>query len=511
MTVDFISLAVITLAAFLCPLFAAAIPGKPISETVFLLIVGMVCGPHVLGLVSLSDAVDLLSELGLAFLFLLAGYEIDPKSVIGPDGKRGLATWCVSIVAAFGAVSLWPAFSVNSIDGIAVAIALTTTAIGTLLPILEEREILPTRIGQEVVSYGTWGELAPVLAMTLLLSTRAEWRTILVLVVFLALAVLVAVVPKRARDAGGRVFRFVQNNAETNSQMLVRTVTMLLVGLTALAEIFDLDIVLGAFAAGFILRYVIPEGSEAMEGKLRAIGYGFFIPLFFIVSGAKIDVTAIAANPVLLVVFIALLLVVRALPIYLSLTTSAATRDLGFNEKLTIALYCTTALPLIVAVTTVAVNAGAMTQATSSVLVAAGGITVLLMPLLASLTVRAANADLTGAAREIKEDPHRTAQILRQHRKLELQRHQAAKRAKAEGRAHGAVLGLTEEEMLMLEVNESGERTEREEHGARPVRHRGKARAHEASGAAKDADGPTAADEPDEASASSDAKPPKTS
>lgn len=420
---DLTSLAFITALAFLCPLVAQSIPGKPVSETVFLLIAGMVAGPHLAGIVSTSDAIALLSDLGLGLLFLLAGYEIDPGNLTGRQGRRGLATWGVTLALAFAAVVAWPAFSAFDADGIAVAIALTTTAIGTLLPILQERGALDTPVGRAVLAYGTWGELCPILAMTLLLSTRSEWRTVLILLAFLAIAVAAAVIPKKARAAGGYVYRLIERNADTNSQMIVRAVMVLLVGLTAVSAVFDLDIVLGAFAAGFVLRYVLPEGSQLLEGKVSALGYGFFIPLFFIVSGARIDMGAVLDQPLLLAVFIALLVLVRAVPIFVALTTDPVDRALPVNARLTVAIYCTTALPLIVAVTTVAVAAGAMAQGTASVLVAAGGITVLIMPLLASLTLRTIDAEPVAAAREIRREPRRIGPILRDHYRLQRERH----------------------------------------------------------------------------------------
>ena len=112
---------------------------------------------------------------------------------------------------------------------------------------------------------------------------------------------------------------------------------------------------LGAFAAGFILRYLISQGNETMEMKRNAIAYGFLVPLFFVVSGAKVDVRAIGAEPELLGLFILLLLFVRALPIFVGLSTGRESRTMDVRERLTVAFYCTTALPIIVAVTIVAV------------------------------------------------------------------------------------------------------------------------------------------------------------
>ena len=445
MVVDLVSLAIIAFIAFICPIICKLIPNKAVPETVLLLGAGALAGPHVLNVVQVTDATSLLSDLGLAFLFLLAGYEISPKNLTGAEGKRGAATWAVTFVIAFLVVVAWPSFSVFSVDGMAVAIALTTTALGTLLPILQERGLMDTRIGNEILAYGTWGELLPVLAMTLLLSTRAKWETMLILLAFIAIALLAAAVPKLTERVGGWMYRFVIENANTNSQMLVRTVNLLLIGLTAVSALFDLDIVLGAFAAGFIMRYLIPDGNPTLEMKHSAMAYGFFIPLFFVISGAKIDVTAIAANPELLLVFIALLLFVRALPIFVSLSLGKTSRDMTVPERLTVAFYCTTALPIIVAVTTVAVSAGAMGQDTASVLVAAGGITVFIMPLLASLTAHSVNADLGGALREIRETPRAVGHILAEHHRRERELHRQLKaRLRSAGLGHGDVFDLTE-------------------------------------------------------------------
>lgn len=438
MTVDLISLALIALVAAACPIVAKLIPNKLIPETVFLLIAGALLGPNMAHAIVLTDAVGLLSDLGLAFLFLLAGYEINPKSLTGGQGKRGLVTWCVSMALAFLVVRVAGLLSENEIEAVAVAIALTTTALGTLIPILKERELTGTRVGESILAYGTWGELCPVLAMALLLSTRAEWKTVLILLAFVALCIVAAVVPAKAKKAGHKLFHFLTANAEGTSQTMMRSVVLLLVGLVALSAAFDLDIVLGAFAAGFVLRYIIPEGDHALEHKLDGVAYGFLIPIFFVVSGAKIDLAAVFEQPALLVGFILLLLLVRAVPIFAALTTGKDTRDISTHNRLTIALYCTTALPIIVAVTSVAVSANAMPQETASVLVAAGAITVFLMPLLGTLTYRVADAKPIEAVKEITRNPRDIGDILREHWELErmLARKEALERlaARREGR-----------------------------------------------------------------------------
>lgn len=153
-----------------------------------------------------------------------------------------------------------------------------------------------------------------------------------------------------------------------------------------LAFLFQLDVVLGAFAAGFILRFVTPNGNHTLNLKLEGVGYGFLIPVFFVVSGASIDVKAVVANPALPITFIIMLPLVRAVPIFVATTLDHRVNPLDPQDKLTVSLYCTTALPLIVAVTSLVVQGGTMHQTTASTLVAAGAVTVFLMPLLGGLT-----------------------------------------------------------------------------------------------------------------------------
>lgn len=435
MQADLVSLFMITAAAVVCPIITSLVPKRMIPETVFLLIAGMVLGPNVGNIVQSDIAISLLSDLGLGFLFLLAGYEIDVRDLSGKGGRSGLRTWFVSFVVALAIAIPLGIWRNNILGGLAVALILTTTAYGTLVPILQSNGFTrETPIGRGVVEYGVWGELCPVLAMALLLSTRATWITMLLLAVFIAVAVLAGVISKKLSSEGSKLDRFIKDNSETNSQMSVRFVVMLMVGLVTLSSLFALDVVLGAFAAGFVLRVIIPKGDTSLEHKLDGLGYGFFIPLFFITSGMKINPAGVVGEPILLVIFILSLLLIRTIPIFVSCSLRKDMKDVDPRSKGAIALYCTTALPLIVAVTSVAVTAGAMSQETASVLIAAGGVTVLLMPVLASVVLHTIDADLGKAAREIANDPRSTIKVLKKHRQLERERNtQHRHRRKASG------------------------------------------------------------------------------
>ena len=390
----------IALCAVVAPIVAGLVPRKLVPEVVLLLIGGMLIGPHVLGLAVDGPEIGLLSELGLGMLFLLAGYEIDTDELTGRGGRRALVTWCTCLALAFLLIGLLGL--TGAISGeVAVAIALTSTALGTLLPILKDSGVVNTRIGRTVLNHGAFGELGPVVAMAVLLGSRGTVGSLIVLVVFAAAAVVVGLIPDRVRRAGSRLPSIIRLGSETTAQTTVRLTILLLVSLGALAAIFEVDGILAAFAAGFILRRAVPAGDEKLEAKLEGLAFGLLIPIFFITSGMAIDVSAVAAKPGVLVAFLLLILLVRGLPVFV-----AERFDRGpdgtdepptLRQRGQVALYSATGLPLIVAVTGVAVAAGEMSPANASILVAAGAITVLVLPLAASLLGGRAPAQETPA------------------------------------------------------------------------------------------------------------------
>jgi Kef-type K+ transport system membrane component KefB len=376
------------LCAVIAPLLAGLVPRKLVPEVVLLLIAGVVIGPHGLDLAVQGPEIGLLREFGLGMLFLLAGYEIDTDELTGRGGRRALATWLVCLTLAFAVIGLLGL--TGAIHGeVAVAIALTSTALGTLLPILKDSGVIDTRLGRTVLNHGAFGELGPVVAMAVLLGSRGAVGSLIVLGLFAAAAVGVAFIPAKVRREGSKLVSIIRLGSETTAQTTVRLTILLLVSLAALASIFDVDGILAAFAAGFILRRAFPGGDERLEAKLDGLAFGLLIPIFFIASGMSIDVSAVVAKPGVLLAFLVLILVVRGLPVFF-----AERFDRGPDgtdapptprQRGQVALYAATGLPLIVAVTQVAVDAGQMTTANASILVAAGAITVLVLPLSASL------------------------------------------------------------------------------------------------------------------------------
>ncbi|KZF04989.1 MAG: cation:proton antiporter [Rhodococcus sp. (in: high G+C Gram-positive bacteria)] len=386
------SLFLIALIAVLAPLLAGFVPRRLLPEVVLLLVFGMIVGPNVLGWAVDGSEVDLLRQLGLGMLFLLAGFEIDVSEITGRGGRRAVVTWLISLTAAFAAVLLLGRSGAVSAE-IAVAIALTSTALGTLLPILKDSGLQSSALGRTVINHGAIGELGPVIAMAILLGSRGDIESIVILGLFVLAAIAVGFVPLALRREGSKLLAVIRRGSDTTAQTTVRLTVLLLITLTAIATVFGLDIILGAFAAGFILRRVMPTGDEQLEVKLGGLAFGFLIPVFFVTSGMSIDVSAVIAAPGVLVAFLALLVLVRGLPVFFA-TRWDAQSEFSTREQVRVALYATTGLPLIVAVTGVAVDSGQMSTASASILVAAGAITVLVLPMIATLL-----AGDTGASR----------------------------------------------------------------------------------------------------------------
>ncbi len=372
--------------AALAPLVAGLVPRRLLPEVVLLLVGGMVIGPFALGLAATDTAIDLLSQLGLGLLFLLAGYEIELSHLTGREGRRAAATWVLCLCLALAAVALVGLIDVIDSE-VTVAIALTSTALGTLLPILKDTGMLSGAVGSAVIRHGAFGELGPVLVMGLFLGSRGPLLSGALLAVFLLVAVAVSFPAAWLRRDGERLVRHIKRGSETTGQTPVRLTMLMLLSLTVVAAAFRLEAVLAAFAAGFILRRALPRGSKLLESKLDAVGFGFLIPVFFVTSGMGIDPEVLADRPWALIVIVVLMLVLRGGPVFLATTSGLAStvQPLSSRQGARVALYASTGLPIIVAVTALAVSSGHMTSVDASVLVAAGAVTVLLFPTAATL------------------------------------------------------------------------------------------------------------------------------
>jgi Kef-type K+ transport system membrane component KefB len=379
-TGDFlIVLAAAAAAPVLADLASRARAGLVVPVAVAEIVLGALIGPDVLGLTDRGDVLEFLGQLGLGFLFFFAGYEIEFERIGGTPLRLALLGWGITLVLAYGfAIALAAAGVVLS--GLLVGSAMTTTALGTLVPVLRDAGRLGTRLGTFVLAAGAVGEFGPVLIVTLLLGAEADTVTrALLLIAFVVVAVLAAAL---STGIVGRHWAFLERHLETSGQVPVRFTVLLLFGLVVIAADLGLDVILGAFVAGMIVRLVVRGREvEQFESKLDAVGFGLLIPFFFITSGMALDLEALVSSTRALIelpVFLALFLVVRGVP---AITLYRGVLDRPGRQSL--ALLSATQLPLVVAITTIGVDQGHMRPSTAAALVGAGVLSVLVFPSLA--------------------------------------------------------------------------------------------------------------------------------
>jgi len=376
--IDATSFLVIVATAAAAGLIATIIePRFAIPVVVIELLLGILIGPQVADIAHLDSSAMFFGNLGLGMLFFFAGYEIDFDRISGTPLVRASGGWALSLALAYGIAGILVATNVIVSD-LYTGSAMATTAIGTLIPILRDSGELRTRFGTYLLAAGAIGEFGPIMLVTLLLSTTHPLREAFILIFFVALAVMTGILAVRSAVRG---WPLLERTFETSSQLAVRLAVVLIFGLVALAQELGLDLLLGGFVAGMITRQAL-RGHELVvfDSKLNAVGYGFLIPFFFVTSGmafnAKLLFTSGSAAAKL-PLFVLLFLVIRGLPALLLYRRLLPARD-----RVALGVFCATELPLVVAITTLALKVGDMRGSTATALVGAAIISTLVYPLI---------------------------------------------------------------------------------------------------------------------------------
>jgi len=364
---------VAALAAFLAGIVSKRLP---LPVVVLEIVLGILVGPAVLGLAESDDFLEFFSNLGLGMLFFFAGYEIDFERIRGTPLRLAVIGWLMSLALAYGIGGLL------TLTGLVLSLlftgsAMATTAIGTLIPILSDAGELRSRFGTYLLAAGAMGEFGPILLITLVFSTKGALSNALILLAFVLIAVIGAVGAVRGV---GRGWALLERTLETSGQLAIRVAVVTVFALGALANSLGLDLLLGGFVAGVIARIAL-KGREVhvFESKLTAVGYGFFIPFFFVVSGINFDLDALGDTPfrvLELPMFVVLFLIVRGVPA-LVLYRNVLERA----ERIPLAVFSATELPLVVAITTIAVDEGHMRSGTAAALVGAGILSTAILPI----------------------------------------------------------------------------------------------------------------------------------
>ena len=389
--ITFNSLLIIGGVAIAVPLLLGLVPAVKVPAVVLEILGGVLVGPAVLGWVHLDVAVRVTADLGLGFLLFMAGYEIDlrrfDRPVLALVARAFVASMALALLVAYG---LQLAGQVR--DGLLVAITLVATSLGILVPILKDAGETETAFGHLTMAAGSLAELGPLVLVSVFFSASSENPSVELglLAGFVVFTAVVVVVARRIRGWGS-LREVVHRLENTSSQLRVRLAITFALAFSVVAEHFGLATILGAFLAGIIVRRTSesPASQEVLTGKLEAIGFGFLIPVFFVSTGAGLDIDALfrSTRAILLVpVFLAALLVVRGVPALLYVRAVGRARALaaGFMQA--------TSLTFIVVATIIGVETNHQRSSTATALVVAGLLSVIIYPPIALQLLKRADS-----------------------------------------------------------------------------------------------------------------------
>jgi Kef-type K+ transport system membrane component KefB len=386
---DFTNLLAVAAAAFAAPLALGLVPGLRVPAVVLELVLGIVVGPDVLGWVEVDDAVRLMALLGLGFILLLAGLELDPDQLRGHRLRLSLLAFALSFaIAVVLALGLRAADLIES--PLLVAIIASATSLGVVIPVLVDNGEAETPFGQLVLAACAVADVATIVLLSLFFSGEGSTSfgaRLLLLAGFGLFVAAVGVAIARAQRWTGLSAALVRLQ-DTTAQIRVRGAFLLLVALVFAADRLGIEAILGAFLAGAILRLV--DRDEAMthpelRAKLTAVGYGVFVPFFFVASGLNFDLDSLlhdASAAALVPLFVVVLLAARGLP------ALVFRRELGPRRTLAAGLLQAVSLGFIVVGTELGMELGLLGRSTGAAFVTAGLVSVIVFPLAATTLLR---------------------------------------------------------------------------------------------------------------------------
>jgi len=381
------NLLIVSVVAFAAPFVLGLFPGVRLPSVVLEIVAGIIVGPSVLGIVEDDQAVSVVALLGLTFVLFLAGLEIDLRKLRGPIARVSTIGFVLSFgLAVVVALGLRGAGLVDT--PLLVAVILCSTSLGVLVPVLKDAGQIATTFGQLIIAAASIADFGAIILLTILFSGEGgTGSTLLLLGSLFVLAVVVLLVISGA-ERSARIRADLLRLQDTTAQIRVRAALALFVGFAAIAEQLGLEAILGAFIAGAVIS--LADADQVMthpdfRRKLEAIGFGFFIPVFFVTSGVRFDLTALtasASNLAMVPVFLLALLVVRGVPAVLY------RRVLGGSHAAIAGIMQATSLPFIVAATGIGLELDLLDAATAAALVGAGLLSVLLFPLAGLVLLR---------------------------------------------------------------------------------------------------------------------------
>jgi Kef-type K+ transport system membrane component KefB len=402
---SFGDLLIVVAVAFAAPFLLGLFPRVRLPSVVLEIVAGIVVGPSLLGIVHVDEAIEVVALIGLGFVLFLAGLEIEFEKLRG----RVLRLTALGFAVSFGiAVLVGLGLSAAGLveTPLLVAIILCATSLGVIVPVLKDTGEISSAFGQLIVAAASIADFGAIILLTLFFSGEGGVGSTLLLLGALLVLAVVVFATVRGAERSMRIRSDLLRLQDTTAQIRVRAAIVLFVGFAAIAEELGFEVILGTFIAGAIISLL--DRDEVMthpdfRRKLEAIGFGFFIPVFFVSSGVRFDLDALvadASNLAMVPIFLAALLVVRGLPalLYRRLLDSRRTAVAGILQA--------TSLPFIVAASAIGLELGLLDAAESAALIGAGLLSVLIFPLLGLTLLRGApETAVSGAEREADSEP----------------------------------------------------------------------------------------------------------
>jgi len=377
--------------AFAAPFVLGLFPRVRLPSVVLEIVAGIVIGPSLLGIVEVNQAIEVIALIGLGFVLFLAGLEIEFEKLRGRVLRLTALGFAVSfVIAVVVGFGLSAAGLVET--PLLVAIILCATSLGVIVPVLKDSGEISSPFGQLIVSAATIADFGAIILLTLFFSGEGGVGSTLLLLGALLVLAAIVFVTVRGAEHSMRIRSDLVRLQDTTAQIRIRAAIVLFVGFAAVAQELGLEVILGTFIAGAIISLL--DRDEVMthpdfRRKLEAMGFGFFIPVFFVTSGVRFDLDALVANAsnlAMVPVFLLALLLVRGMPALLYRGV------LGSRRTLVAGVLQATSLPFIVAATAIGLELGLLDAAESAALIGAGLLSVLVFPLLGLTLLRGARA-----------------------------------------------------------------------------------------------------------------------
>jgi Kef-type K+ transport system membrane component KefB/Trk K+ transport system NAD-binding subunit len=373
----FLALLLITVLALVVPIIASRFRKLLIPIVVGEIFAGVIIGYSGFNIVQPSPTLTFLAEFGFAYLMFLSGLEVDFNQLLRSGGPRKKNAFsqplpiAISVLAATIGLAMVFALILTQFgftqSPFLLSLILSTTSLGVVVPVLKQRDLLRTQFGQYLLVTSTVADFGTLLLLTIVIAIQSHGLTLdLLLIPVLLLIFIFAARMMQRFSTHSFPQRIMTELSSATAQIRVRGAFAMMVAWVVLAETLGVELILGAFLAGVVAGLIADPNEDNVQDKLDAIGYGFFIPIFFIMVGVEFRLQALLESPqalLLIPILIVIAFVVKILPsLLLRLRFS-------WRETLSGGFLLSARLSLIIAASAIALNLGLINEALNAAVI----------------------------------------------------------------------------------------------------------------------------------------------